>query len=385
VSRLSRIKDRLGRLGGKKKDPGNAPAAVPKNAPIPSSPTTGSIPRLESAETDNLNIVNYSHAEVIQQVDATLSRVQFGMSRSRKYMHLIGDIWANIAPWVLCIGTVGEVFAFIWITITTSSTAKTVNGKVVIQTATHTQAWWILVSVFATIIALEMTFAVVSFKSAAIRGDAEQRPNGPNDNDRKTIAMYRVFWILLAIFVSLGQVAFLIGSSTQNFTIGVTAFFITFAILRTVGTMVGDYYTAFAHKETPTTGERANMELEERAAMASKLLTQKNQEITIINDGSMQVMRTQTHAKIERDTLTTEMKMKTLENENRVNTLQKQQEHANKIARMSTNIMDALFDPDMPDQKRERVLGGLQSLIQMNKQFQELPPAQRTRIEEEDR
>jgi hypothetical protein len=195
--------------------------------------------------------------------------------------------------------------------------------------------------------------------------------------------MYRIFWVLLAIFVSLGQVAFLIGSATQNFTIGVTAFFITFAVLRTVGTMVGDYYTAFAHKETPTTGDRANMELEERAAMASKLLTQKNQEITIINDGSMQVMRTQTHAKIERDTLTTELKMKTLENENRVNTLQKQQEQANKIARMSTNIMDALFDPDMADEKRERVLGGLQSLIQMNKQFQELPPP-RTRIEEED-
>src|SRR5207302_1434277 len=116
--------------------------------------------RLQSAETDNLNIVNYSHAEVIQQVDATLSRVQFGMSGSRKYMHLVGDIWANIAPWVLCIGTVGEVFAFIWITITTSSTTKTVNGKIVTQTTTNTPEWWVLISIFATIIALEMTFAV---------------------------------------------------------------------------------------------------------------------------------------------------------------------------------------------------------------------------------
>src|SRR5947209_7205714 len=121
MSRLSRIKDGFGCAFGIQKDPGNVPANMSQTATILPPPNVTNSPRLENVEQGSLNIVNYSHEEVIQQVDATLSRVQFGMSGSRKYMHLIGDIWANIAPWVLCIGTVGEVFAFIWITISTSS------------------------------------------------------------------------------------------------------------------------------------------------------------------------------------------------------------------------------------------------------------------------
>ena len=323
------------------------------------SRSSGNRPSLRQVQGNQLNLVNYSPDELIQQVDDTLSRVHFGMSRSRRYMHMIGDIWANIGPWVLLAGTVGEVFAFIWIT-TTNNDPK------------NNPAWWVALSILATVISLEFTFMVVSFKSAAIRGDAEHRPTGFTDRDKKTLGLYRIFWFVLAIFVGVGQIAFLVDAMTQHFThfSGAFILLVVFAVLRTIGTLVSDFYTAFAHKETPTTAERAKDELEERATMAAKLLEQKGREVTVINEGSLGVLRAQTNAEIEQDSMTTEQEIKKMENENRVNTLRKQQEQANKLAKLSTNIMDALFDPDMPDEKREKVLGGLQALMHMNRQLQ---------------
>ncbi|HLZ64469.1 MAG TPA: hypothetical protein VKR06_46670 [Ktedonosporobacter sp.] len=330
--------------------------------PKPGQAGPNATPQLQQVEGGQLNLVNYSPGELLQQVDSTLSRVQFGMSRSRKYMHAVGDIWANVGPWVLLAGTVGEVFAFIWVT-TTNNDPK------------NNPAWWVALSILATVISLEATFMVVSFKSAAVRNDAESRPNGVTDRDKKTLRQYRGFWYVLATFVGIGQVAFLLDAMTQNFT-KITGWFIllvTFAILRTVGTLVSDYYTAFQHKETPTTAEQATEELDQRAVMAAKLLEQKGREVTIINEGTLNLQRAHTNAEIEQDTIQTELAMKKMENRNRVETLRKQQEQADKLAKLSTNIMGALFDPDMPDEQRQKVLGGLQALMQVNKQLEQIP------------
>jgi len=81
MSRLSRFKDRLGRLGGKQKDPGNAPtnasATAAQTATIGVPPAAHS-PRLQSTEGGSLNLVNYSQEELLQQIDRTLSTIQFG-------------------------------------------------------------------------------------------------------------------------------------------------------------------------------------------------------------------------------------------------------------------------------------------------------------------
>src|SRR5690242_18031742 len=99
----------------KGRQPGNAAtAAPPKPQPTnqPQGPTTGPLNNNGNGHTPlqeggQLNLVNYKPEELVKQVDDTLSRVHSGMSRSRRYMHLIGDIWANIGPWVLLAGTVG--------------------------------------------------------------------------------------------------------------------------------------------------------------------------------------------------------------------------------------------------------------------------------------
>ena len=337
----------------------------PNNQQAP-DPNTGPLNGKVLQTAGDLNLVNYSSEELIKQVDDTLNRVQFGMSKSRRYMHFIGDIWANIAPWVLCIGTVGEVFAFLWISITTSTSTTTVNGKPVTHTTTNNPEWWVIVSILATIVALEATFAVVSFKSAAIRGDGEHKPSGPTDEDKKTIQSYRVFWFLLAFFVGIGQVAFLISSTTQNFSAGATAFFIMFAIIRTIGTMVGDYYTAFAHKETPTTADQAKAERDERADMGAKMLHDASRQVTILNEGTLAVMRAQTKGRIEQDELRTELTIKMMENQNRIDTMQSQAESAKLMSRMGNNLLRAAFDDQMSEQDRVRVLTSIHGLIKMN-------------------
>ena len=70
-------KERLGKLFGKKKDPGQTPASVAQTATIGVPPAAHS-PRLQSTEGGSLNLVNYSQEELLQQIDRTLSTIQFG-------------------------------------------------------------------------------------------------------------------------------------------------------------------------------------------------------------------------------------------------------------------------------------------------------------------
>ena len=347
--------------------PANQQQQQQQQGPTTGPPGNGHSPLQEGGQ---LNLVNYKPEELVKQVDDTISRVQFGMSRSRRYMHLLGDIWANIGPWVLLAGTVGEVFAFIWIT-TTNNDPK------------NNPAWWVALSILATVISLEFTFMVVSFKSAAIRNDAEHRPTGATSRDKHILGQYRLFWVVLAVFVGVGQVAFLLDAMTQHFSrySGVFILLVVFAILRTIGTLVSDFYTAFAHQETPTTAQQAQQEQEERAAMSAQLLQQKSQEVSIMNDGIQAVMRAQSKGQIEQDDLRTELRLKHMENQNRIDTMQAQSENAQLMSRMGNNLLRAIFDDQLPEEDRQRILQGIQGLLHMN---QQLPPGYRTIREEKE-
>src|SRR5437588_11085563 len=110
MAKLHKIKDRLGRLVGGKKDHGNAPASVAQTATF-SAPPVG---RLQNAETNSLNLVNYSQEELLGQIDHTLSRVHFGLSHTAKWMEGFSEFWSWMGPLVLLAGTIGEVFIVLW-------------------------------------------------------------------------------------------------------------------------------------------------------------------------------------------------------------------------------------------------------------------------------
>jgi hypothetical protein len=316
-------------------------------------------PGLQNVQRGQLNLVNYSPEELMQHVEATLSTVHFGMSASTRFMETGASLWAVAGPAVLLIGTAGEVFYFIW-------------------QYTSAPAWWVAMSILATVVVLEATFMVVSWKSATIRNRAESRPGEPSDLDRAKLKRYRLTWFILALGVGAGQVAFLV--SAMDARLGSLIWLVLFAVVRTVMTLASDYYTAFVHEQKPTDGEEARQKQEQRAQLAAQLLRQKETEVTIINEGIIGLQRAHTEAEIKQDSLKTELEIKKLENTSRVETLRGMQEQATMFNRLGSSLMRALFDPELPDEQRDKILLTMHSFMSAGRQL----PKPHTSIEEED-
>src|SRR5437868_3150497 len=162
-------------------------------APSPSAspdPTTGPLasgtkgPGLHNAEEGALNLVNYSPEELLQHVERTVSRVHFGMSLQHRFKENAAELWSVLGPMVLFAGTAGEVFFFIW------------------NNVAPTAAWWVALSVLATVAVLECTFMVLSYKCDTLRNQLASRPGVAADETKKEMAAHHRFWFLLATGVA---------------------------------------------------------------------------------------------------------------------------------------------------------------------------------------
>lgn len=355
----------------KRRQAGTPPAPpVPTPTPDPAAqtqqgPTTGPLPAVGSGasgarlhQSASINLVNYSPEELMQQVEGTLSRVHFGMSLNHKIKEGLAELWSLFGPAVLFAGTAGEVYFFIWNHIDKNT------------------AWWVALSVLATVIVLECTFMVLSYKCDTLRN---QLRRWATDEDRKDMARHHRFWFLLAAGVAFGQVSFLV--ATMMGTFQGLGFLIAFALGRSIVTLAADYYTAFVHKAKPTTGEEVKRQLKERADLTGDLLRQKGEEVTIINEGTLQLRTRQTEATIKEEKLTTHLQVERLQNRAQIETLKNQQEQATMFTHLGNNMMRALFDPAMSDDDREKLLNTMQGFMAGVKQ---LPQGRITDIREED-
>ena len=353
-------RERLGRLFGRRKDPAqSAPANLSQTATVSTS-TFSQGPSLQSTEGSKLNLINYSPEELVQHVEHSLSRVQFGWSRTAKWMEGFSEFWSWMGPLVLLAGTIGEVFIVLW---TRQKNQDVLAGM----------------SIVAVALVLEGTFLAVSYKAARIRNRAERNPGGPTDLDRKKLQRQFFFWFALALGVCVTQIIFIV-AQTKDDGIGQYGIWV-FAGLRAFFTLVADGYTAFAHEEHPTTGQKALEEQEQRADLAKKFLTQKKQEVSIINEGIQEVRAIAIKAQMEDLEQKTLLEVKQLESKSRVETLRTQQEQATMFTNLSGNMMRALFDPSLPEGDRDRLLGTMQGFMSAMKY---LPQPQTVRIEEED-
>src|SRR6266481_5582543 len=143
----------------KRRQPGNTPGAVPAVAQPntqPHYPNTGPLsdnntPSMQTSKADSeLSLVNYSPEELVQHVDQSLNRVQFGWSWNSKFMENYSEVWSLVGPIILLVGTIGEVFLVLWLR---QKTQNLVAG----------------LSIVAVAMVLEGTFLTVSYKSATIR------------------------------------------------------------------------------------------------------------------------------------------------------------------------------------------------------------------------
>lgn len=323
--------------------------------PLPNAP-----PGTSQGQND-LTLVNYKPEEIMQQVENTLATVHFGMSKPAQFKEWVGETWSIIGPIVLLLGTAGEVFFFIW-----SQTEKNA-------------AWWVAMSVLATVIVLEATFMVVSYKAETIRNRAESRPTGMTSLDIKKMSRYRWTWVTLGFGVGSGQVAFML--LAMGASAGSLAWLVTFAIVRTIMTLASDFYVAFIHEEKPTEAAEVIRSNELRAEAASKMLLQKTAETSIINNGVLEVRRVTAEAAIKEDNLRTELEMSKMENLARIESMRSQQENSTLMLRMGSSTLRAMFDPEMPIDQKQAQLRMLTMLMQGMK---ELPLPGQTQIEEEE-
>lgn len=349
-------RERLGRLFGKQKDPDQAPANLSQTATISSGPS------LQSTDGNKLTLVNYSPEELVQHVEHSLSRVQFGWSRTAKWMEGFSEFWSWMGPLVLLAGTIGEVFIVLW---TRQKVQDVLAGM----------------SIVAVALVLEGTFLAVSYKAARIRNRAERNPGGPTNLDRKKLQRQFFFWFALAMGVCATQIIFIVAQTNDQ---GIGKYGVwAFAGLRAFFTLVADGYTAFAHEEHPTTGQKALEEQEQRAELARKFLDQKEQEVATINRGVQKVRDIAVKAQIEDLDQRTMLEVKQLESTSRVEALRTQQQQATMFTSLSGNMIRALFDPSLPEGDRDRLLGTMQGFISAMKYLPE-PQRQTVRIEEED-
>lgn len=310
----------------------NPPAqpAQPSNAP-------------SKVDASQINLVNYTPEQLMQQVHTDLAGVDLAAPWPVRFKESFGEIWSVIGPMLLFAGTAGEVFFFIW------------------NNISDTSAWWVALSVLVTVAVLECTFMVVSYQSDTMRNRMKTKQGGATDEDKKDLINHKVFWFILAVGVGVGQIAFLVvGMSAKLNNLN---FLILFSVGRSVFTLAGDFYTAFIHSEKPTSGDRLKTRNKQRADLTNDLLKQKSLEVSLINDGVLDLRKKHMEAVMRDEADKTELEMKRLENKSRIESRKILDDQARMFTNLGSGMMQALFDPKMDERERQKLLGVMQGFM----------------------
>lgn len=313
-------------------------------APVTSPPQGPQVHAPGRTNTETLDLVNYTPEQLMQQVQSTLSGVSLDMPATMKIKWVVGQLWSVLGPVCLFLGTAGEVYFFI------------------LNNSTGTDQWWVALSVLITVIVLEFTFMVVSYQSDAIRNDMKSKPGGATLEDKADMHKHMVFWFLLAAGVSVGQVSFLV-LAMQTKLGGDLPFVVAFSCGRSFFTLAGDFYSAFVHREMPSSGDRAERRLKRESDLTATLLKRKAEQVQIINSGTITLREQHTEAVMRDEAARTELEMKRLENQARLNAKKTMDEQAQLFTNLGAGMMRALFDPGMPDDERAKLLLVMQGFM----------------------
>lgn len=327
--------------------------AAPATSTQPQSvPTSSGMTRTSSG--DRLELVNYSPEELVKQVDERIATIQFGWTKTIKWMEGWSEVWSWAGPVILLLGTIGEVFMVLWLR---QKQQEILAG----------------ISIVAVAFVLEGTFLTVSYKSATIRGRAERRPGGPSQLDKAKMKKQMFFWFALATGVCASQIIFVVAQTKTDGigTYGVWAF----AILRSVFTLVADGYTAFAHEEKPTTDERALEEQQHRAKAVKEQLEQSRENVRIFNEGILSVRESVNEAEIRDVKQRARLETEKLQADQQVAALRQQNELAAMMTGTFTKMIAAMIDPSISDEERQhslRLMQAFTSVQQSNGHVKEI-------------
>lgn len=329
---------------GRRPAPAQTPALakppVPAPAPAQTSTPGQGASMTRTTASDQLELVNYSPEELIRQVEDRVSTIQFGWTKTIKWMEGWSEVWSWAGPVILLLGTIGEVFMVLWLR---QKDQNVLAGLAIVAVA----------------FVLEGTFLTVSYKSATIRGRAERRPGGASRLDKAKMKRQAFFWFALATGVCTSQIIFVV-AQTRADGIGQVGVW-TFAIMRSVFTLVADGYTAFAHEEKPTTAEQAIEEQQARARAVKEQLEQSRENVRIFNDGILDVREAINEAQIRDVKQRARLETEKLQADQQVAALRQQNEMAAMMTKTFTAMMAAMIDPSISPDEREKSLRLMQA------------------------
>ncbi len=345
----------------------NSAAPPPKSGPSANSDS----PDFDKQNFGNLTLVTFTPEQLLRQVEERKSRVSFDLTKTSKFMENFNQHWSWAGPILFAAGTIGEIFLVLW-------------SRQTEQTA------FAAFSIVAVSMIAEGTLLAISFSAKRLRNRADKRSSGWTDKEKHKLRVLKNFWLLLMFCVAATQVAFIL-AQTKADGIGVAGLW-TIAIVRAFSAGVADAYTAFVSEEKPTSGDQALEQQDQENLFTDKLLTQKTKEIEMLNAGAIKVQeagtlanenqkRQEIESRMRQERLETEAELARLENIAKIETMKQDHDQRILIDRMRNSAMQAIFDPDMPQDKRLQIITMLTSL--MSATGKQLPPGHIDRIDEE--
>lgn len=335
------------------------------NQPQANQPTNGNPPNntgngtgIQQIQMGSVSLVTFSPEELLHQVEERKSRVSFDLSKTAKFMDNFNQTWSWSGPLLFAAGTIGEIFLVLW-------------------SRQQERDAFAAFSIIAVSMIAEGTLLAISFAAKRLRNRADKRSTGWTDKEKHKLEVLKRFWLLLMLSVAATQVAFIL-AQTKSDGIGITGLWII-ALVRAFSAGVADAYTAFVSEEKPTTGELAIEQQDQENAFTDKLLEQKSKEVEMLNAGAIKVQEAGIEASMRQDRLKTQEEIAKMQNLAQIESMRAEQQQKVLIDRMRNSAMQAIFDPDMPADKRQTIITMLTSLMGVTR---ELPPPHAT-IEEE--
>jgi hypothetical protein len=346
---------------------GTTPVPPPANQPPAQNnqqPTTSqrpNTPPVQQVKHGALTLVTFSPEELLRQVEERRNRVSFDLSGTAKFMDTFNQVWSWAGPILFALGTIGEIFLVLW-------------------ERQKTQDWFTGFTIVAVSTIAEGTLLAISFTAKRLRNRADKRSSGWTEKEKHKLNTLKKFWGALALGVAATQVAFVV-AQTDPKDIGAAAVWII-AIVRSLAALVADCYTAFVSEEKPTSGELAIEQQDKETQFTKKLLDQKALEVETLNAGAIRVQEVGIEAEMKQDRMNTQKEVAKLQNQAQIETMKEEQRQKVLIDRMRNSAMRAIFDPEMPSEQRQAIIGMLTGLMGATKELP--PPGGTTIIDEED-
>lgn len=224
MSRLSRIKDRLGRTLGGSQNQNQAPANLAQTATIDAdatilSDTTGTFAELTPEQITARN-------------RAILAKVSHNPPLHEKFMEFCKSSWRIIGPIAFIVFTAGEVYYYIK------------------HFLPDDNSLWTQVLLWGITLLIEIPFAIATYDLSGRKKRAVEARNAGQEVPDKDTAGAIGMWVVMAFINIAGQMAFLFfitkaGRFDRDWPV------YCFIAFRVIGVILGDAYVAFFLSPAP--------------------------------------------------------------------------------------------------------------------------------------